>query len=275
MPAQSDEETYEIERILSYDPSKGYLVVWKGFPESESSWQIARQMPPAFKEEMRSIRQMYEDNGRGSTGKQSRSFTENSRKPFGAVALNSQATPEPDDDLWFIDEVLEYDPKKGYLVSWNGCDQSLNSWQAPNDMPSGCRLQMKFARENYKRSLRKRTVRKKPKTTSPKQKQKKKLIKRFRALALDQKTADAPAENQIPTKTRRAKDIIKSINKFQQKQATREVHSILQFDPSKGYLVHWKQTRPSEDSWLPESDIGIEFEEQKRLASERYCDSLI
>ncbi len=51
-----DGEYFEIEKILDFDPEKGYLVKWKDYPPSFNSWQKASDMPIVFRKEMAKIR---------------------------------------------------------------------------------------------------------------------------------------------------------------------------------------------------------------------------
>ena len=58
-PAVTNYESfYLIEDVLRYEPSKGYLVHWLGYPSSEDSWQKAKDMPldPWIQERMRQLR---------------------------------------------------------------------------------------------------------------------------------------------------------------------------------------------------------------------------
>jgi len=50
------ERYYEIESIIRYEPNKGYLVRWKNFDSAHDSWQLPRDMPAAFRKEMRIAR---------------------------------------------------------------------------------------------------------------------------------------------------------------------------------------------------------------------------
>lgn len=276
MPNATQKKKYVIEQIHDYDRVKGYLVSWKGYPDSDRSWQKARDMPAAYKHEMELARLNRNETSKSRASDESNPEGE-TRRPFGAVIISTKETPDAADDLWIISEVISYDPKKGYFVSWNGCDESANSWQAERDMPDGCREDMRLAREKYNRDKRKKVVVKKPRESSLKRNvTQQSKTSRPSEQSSDPKTVVTPKKPKVGRrKTRRAQDIIKSITKYQQKKMIREVHSVVQFDPSKGYLVHWKQTKPSEDSWLSESELGAEFRDQMRLASERYCDSLI
>jgi hypothetical protein len=52
---------YPIEKVLEYNPTKDYLVHWKGYPASERSWQRPADMPeePSIREEMKIARERY------------------------------------------------------------------------------------------------------------------------------------------------------------------------------------------------------------------------
>jgi hypothetical protein len=52
---------YVIEQVLRYDPRRGYFVKWKGYHESENSWQLPQDMPSGVVGEMGEVRQQYED----------------------------------------------------------------------------------------------------------------------------------------------------------------------------------------------------------------------
>jgi hypothetical protein len=52
---------YIVEKVLEYQPGKGYLVHWRGYPASERSWQKPGDMPndPDIQEQMRLARQIF------------------------------------------------------------------------------------------------------------------------------------------------------------------------------------------------------------------------
>ena len=43
------ENYFEIEKVVAYEPRRGYLVKWLGFPDEDNSWQKPSDMPPAFR----------------------------------------------------------------------------------------------------------------------------------------------------------------------------------------------------------------------------------
>jgi hypothetical protein len=58
LPSADYESFYIIEDVLRYDPSRGYLVHWLGYPSSEDSWQRSRDMPsdPVIQRKMKELR---------------------------------------------------------------------------------------------------------------------------------------------------------------------------------------------------------------------------
>ena len=50
------DDYYIIEKVLDFDPQRGYLVKWANFPSSSNSWQKATDMPAAFRKEMAKVR---------------------------------------------------------------------------------------------------------------------------------------------------------------------------------------------------------------------------
>ena len=55
------EKVYLIEKIIKYEPGHGYFVHWQGYPKSERSWQLERDMPPGFAKEMKRARDRYKE----------------------------------------------------------------------------------------------------------------------------------------------------------------------------------------------------------------------
>ena len=69
-------------------------------------------------------------------------------KPFNA--LPRVKTISGCDSVYEISEVLEYAPKKGYLVHWKGFSTADRSWQKPSDMPQAFRDRMLELRREYR-----------------------------------------------------------------------------------------------------------------------------
>jgi hypothetical protein len=63
-----EHEYFTIEKILRYDPLRGYFVKWLGFPDQESSWQRASDMPPSFRKQMAQARTRFHKRGDPTSG---------------------------------------------------------------------------------------------------------------------------------------------------------------------------------------------------------------
>jgi hypothetical protein len=256
MKGKIDERSYPIEKIVEYHPRKGYLIQWKNYPESARSWQKSTDMPSAFKEQMKFARTGYESAASRPMRKSAQPESERLLKR----SKNAHAETNP--EYWIINEILDYDPEKGYFVSWMGCNEDQNSWQLPLDMPEGCRGDMKVAQQRYRSRVGRST----------------KLSPRRPAGAIIPKPQkfQATLKGAVSKALTKTRHIVKAIKQFTLPSVP-EIHSILAHDPARGYLVHWKRTNPSKDSWVPSSEITEteKLKEQMLLAEERYNDSNI
>ena len=67
-------EYFIVERIIEYDPARGYLVKWSSYPEEDNSWQKPSDMPSsAFRKEMKRARDKFhsakkQNNGEVTSG---------------------------------------------------------------------------------------------------------------------------------------------------------------------------------------------------------------
>lgn len=174
--------------------------------------------------------------------------------------------------------MLEYVPNKGYLVSWVGCSRESNSWQKSKDMPPACAADMADARKKYLQSKKSRDT-----TRGIRKEKEMQSITTARPNLSHQhrETSSSLGKcNSISTpkkdvkKQRKPTHVCRSFKKLVD-PARRFIHSVIEFDPTRGFLVHWKNQPSSQDTWEKEDRIGINFREQMILASERYCDNLI
>lgn len=264
------EPVYIIERVIEYKPGKGYLVHWEGFGKGERSWQKPHDMPFVFKEEMARARGEYQSNLK--TRKRS-ALASGITKPQLEVDAATILVAKRPRSTWTIDEVLGYSPTRGYFVSWVGCGAEHNSWQKMRDMPKGCRGEMKRARSKYSSavigpfSATQESVGSKQSNEGDRRS----VVKQSRAPRVYSTKALDPI---VKATIRKPSQVERSIKKLVQR-AHREIHSVVAFDPAKGYLVHWRGEPECNDSWLEETQLGSEFSNQMRLASERYCDNLV
>lgn len=248
---------YLIEKVLEYHPNRGYLVQWKDFQESENTWQKASAMPGGFRQEMRHARIRFQGSechsvpNHGHSNNKQTDLTSSESRGDGVKQPDS---PKEGQEYWIINQVLDYDPMKGFLVSWLGCDSDEDSWQREREMPDGCRDGMKAAKRIYRTRNKKENAKLPNKPAGA-------IIPRPKA--------------PIGTKLTKTKQIVRAIEKFSRPRGPK-IHSILAFAPEKGYLVHWKDTKSTHDSWVFESDIpaGTDLQGQMRLAVERFNDDL-
>lgn len=56
----SAEPVYIIDKVIRYEPSKGYLVKWSGFGDKYNSWQKPRDMPVALHPDMKAVKKVYD-----------------------------------------------------------------------------------------------------------------------------------------------------------------------------------------------------------------------
>ena len=62
---KSGEIIYLIERIIKYEPQRGYLVHWQGYGRADRTWQSPKDMPAIFGPEMKQARERFRDTKRG------------------------------------------------------------------------------------------------------------------------------------------------------------------------------------------------------------------
>ena len=95
--------------MLEYEPVKGFLVSWEGYPSSSNSWQRECDMPPSFMDCMNALKE----------------------------------SPK------VLHSILKFDPTNGFLVHWRGCPESMDSWIPHDEVGEGYRYQAQLARERY------------------------------------------------------------------------------------------------------------------------------
>jgi hypothetical protein len=271
---------FEISDVLEYQPRKGYLVHWKGFSVDKSTWQRPGDMPSYFKERMIELRKLYNssvaENSKHSTvvTKQENYYhkrepRDSNKKKHGEVA--GLSVSREDEETWFtIDRVLEYDKKKGYLVSWLGFGPESNSWQKTKDMPHALHDCMKRLREGSTNA----------KFDSEDSRTMIENIPRPSAVGKRNIRIKRKECTNASEKHKKSKGVIEPINPSPELGAwdvipKRVIHSVVQYNPTRGILVHWKNCSQTEDSWLPEEQVGDSFRYQILLAKERFVDNIL
>ncbi len=278
----SAEPVYIIDKVICYEPSKGYLVKWCGFGDKSNSWQKPRDMPVALHPDMKALKEVYDASAKLVRSRE-RSGSMPSPRSVVEVPIISKPPAElqkreAEAEFGIIENVLKYVPNKGYLVSWVGCNEASNSWQKPKDMPPACSVDMAKARNKYLQSKKSRVT-----ACGPRRDKVQQSIKAPRRDLSKQNQGSSTCLGQCNTistpkkeieKQRKPRHIRKSFKKLVDRDR-RVIHSVLEFDPTRGFLVHWKNQPSSQDTWIQEDRIGAAFREQMMLASERYCDNLI
>ena len=257
---------FEISDVIDYLPSKGYLVHWNGFPEAKRSWQKASSMPSAFKGRMRELRKLWKcqsDRGKPKAKQAICKF------PIQSKQCREQLKPK-EERLYLIDEVLKFDKVNGYLVSWVGFGAEHNSWQHPNDMPEFFRSDMERLRAS---SLSEELGVLKQKSDKLKMKPIDDMDKTS-VYRLEKQNKQVVLGGRISKKDDSRSDMMENATAVETIK-TRFIHSVLEFSPTRGVLVHWKNLPQKHDSWLPEEQVGESFRYQILLAKERYVDNMV
>jgi len=144
----------EIREIIEYHPHKGFYVRYKGGRKSARCWKAASEMPDGLEEEQSEIKRLYEWNREVNNESK---VTDPSRSDKGDTSVITpeagDAGPIDDEGVWEIEQVLEFDPRKGYFVHWKGYPVSARSWQKATDMPRAFRDDMKVSRMKYQLKL--------------------------------------------------------------------------------------------------------------------------
>ena len=247
-------ETYVIEKIIDYHPRKGFFVHWRGFPDSERTWQKPSDMPLIFRSEMDELKRAHRENFNTVTKPAVGSTAEQAVPSSKGIPGSTKSVGVRGSESYIIDQVLDYDKGKGFLVSWVGFGPEANSWQLFRDMPSSLGTEMKHARRRatgktatpVKRSISKASIETSARPTKVASATRVPSAKRSRAAFKAGVLADA------------------------------KMHSVISYDPARGFLVHWRGFPQSEDSWVSEDDVaGDKFRSQMLLARERYVDNLV
>ena len=199
----------KIRTILEYKRGQGYLVSWVGKSSSHNSWVLKSQMPREAKPLVTAFHEAEEP--------------------------SDSETDESED--YEIDQVLQYDPKQGFLVSWVGYGQDMNSWQLEADMPSSLFRQMEELKKQF-RGKGNKSIANLPRPATPQP----------AALLIRTPSPTDPSDVHV-------------------------LHSVLKYDPRMGYLVHWQGRPEFYDSWISEDQISSGYRYQAMLARERYEDN--
>lgn len=281
---EKSEELYFIERVIEFNPRRGYLCHWRGYLESERTWQRYNDMPHELRPLMKELRERFYAGNLVSVDAPPKEINEGANEAFKKQKLVHVHDPgvkssklemvlgyDPykgyevkvvgqEGTEWVrardiprnlsaqareirrsvqksphaiqkfeISGVIDFDPEKGFLVSWKGYSSEFNSWQKEYDMPSAFADDMESLRRAFS-------------------------------------SAEHRVEIETPSLETTKESGNMSINHV--------LHSVIKFDPRKGFFVHWKGLPEFMDSWIPESEIGEGYRYQAQLARERYFDNV-
>ena len=64
---KTGERLYYIEKIIKYEPGRGYYVHWKGYTKADRTWQDEKDMPKCWAKKMKASRERYKESLNVST----------------------------------------------------------------------------------------------------------------------------------------------------------------------------------------------------------------
>ena len=266
VPAAPDtsasEATYIINEVLAYVPNKGYLVSWVGYTDKNNSWQVSSDMPEELNEEMRRVREAYwtqqsrsEDPAIATTLVRRRAPLKKFRRAEVRRVADSDCEEVYNNAPVAVDltnreisSIVAFDPKRGFLVRWKNQPDRFNSWRSEEHIPAEFRAKLNTVRDRYYVVVSEKDEDEEVKETTK------------RPISEDSATDTSP----IHTKQARTVAV--------QAESARLVHSVLEFDPARGFLVHYKGLSSRENRWIPEADVPSGFRYELLLARERYED---
>ena len=254
-PSVADKPTdkeYVISNVLAYVPDKGYLVSWKGFDDKFNSWQLSADMPADLSEEMRKARDVHWTQQSLQPAQQQRTMSEKNKQRLKRTKLakktfvsSGSSIPVPSALSTSLDPVLPLNTL--FLAAPPKSVVQTHVFAAPiasiaaYDPAHGFLVRY----EN------------KP--------------DRFNAWLPE---ADIPAEFRFELNSVRDRYFVlpeePPAKRVRQDEVQALVHSIVQYDHSRGYLVHYKGTHSSSDAWVGGIPDGFRF--QALRARERWED---
>lgn len=143
--SKDDNQEYEVEKIVGEKIEYGsrfFLVKWKGWPESDNSWEAEKsvdcyELIEKFRDSCRSS---------GKSNKRSAATTPKSpknKKPRKSVSDDDDDEndeendgDESDEKEWEVEKVVNVRSSRGgkkeYLIRWKGCKASEDTWEPEN-----------------------------------------------------------------------------------------------------------------------------------------------
>lgn len=127
---KSDNDEYEVEKIVGEKIEFGaryFLVKWKGWPESDNSWEAEKSV------DCYELIEKFRDSCRSANKSNKRSATVSPKTSKAKKSRKNQSDDEDDDDddedgadekEWEVEKIVNFRKragKKEYLIRWKGC----------------------------------------------------------------------------------------------------------------------------------------------------------
>lgn len=159
----ADDQDYEVEKIVGEKIEYGkryFLVKWKGWPESDNSWETEKsvdcfELIEKFRDSCRSATK---SNKRPSSAAPKSKKAKKARKIVEEDDEDDDDNDDDDDDdagekEWEVEKIVNVRKarggKKEYLIRWKGCKASEDTWE-PEDGISCSSLITAFLKKNKK-----------------------------------------------------------------------------------------------------------------------------
>lgn len=161
--SKADNEEYEVEKIVGEKIEHGtrhFLVKWKGWPESDNSWEAEKsvdcyELIEKFRDSCRSTgKATKRAAGRPTKSAQAKKARKAASEDEADDDDNENDEDENDDDEkeWEVEKIVNMrkkGAKKEFLIRWKGCKASDDTWE-PEDQISSPGLIAAFLKKNKK-----------------------------------------------------------------------------------------------------------------------------
>lgn len=156
--SKNDEKEYEVEKVVGEKLEYGvryFLVKWKGWPESDNSWESEKsvdcyELIEKFRESCRTANK----NKRTANAAPKASKAKKARKTQSVDENDSENIKNDDSEKeWEVEKVVNVRKGKGgkkeFLIRWKGCKATEDTWE-PEDGINCPNLIAAFLKKNKK-----------------------------------------------------------------------------------------------------------------------------